>query len=116
MKYVPKAEREEWHERAMDKAAGSELDSAIELFGKTREWDRLAEKARAAPDRALEEISHYITEPAAKKLEKSHPGVVARLWRAQAFRIAGAAKSKHYHAALANFKRARLLPAGRLGE
>jgi uncharacterized Zn finger protein len=55
----------------------------------------------------LENISHYATEPAAMKLEKPHPGLAARLWRAQAMRIVDAGKSKYYDAAAANLERAR---------
>jgi hypothetical protein len=39
-------------------------------------------------------VSHYNTQPAAKKLEKPHPDLAARLWRAQGMRIVDAKKSK----------------------
>jgi hypothetical protein len=39
-------------------------------------------------------------EPAAKKLENTHPDVAARLWCAQDMRIVYAKKSNYYHAAL----------------
>lgn len=58
-------------------------------------------------DVALQNVSHYATEPAAGKLEKSHPDLAARLWRAQGMRIVEAKKSKYYAAALSNFERAR---------
>jgi hypothetical protein len=48
-----------------------------------------------------------VTEPAATRLEKSHPELAARLWRAQGMRIVDAKKSKYYDAALSNFERAR---------
>src|SRR5206468_9034660 len=35
---------------------------------------------RGSPDDALERVSHYATEPAAKRLERIHPDVAARLW------------------------------------
>ncbi len=107
MKFVPKAERKEWHEKAMSAAKGAELCSAIELFVETKEVDRLAELVHGAADTSLEGVSHYATEPAAKKLDKSHPGLAARLWRAQGLRLVGAKKSKYYDAALSNFERAR---------
>jgi len=69
--------------------------------------ERLAELVRGAEDQALEDVSHYVSEPAAKKLEKAHPGLAARLWRAQGMRIVDAKKSKYYDAALSNFERAR---------
>jgi len=52
-------------------------------------------------------VSHYATEPAAKRLEKGHPDLAARLWRAQGIRIVNAKKSKYYDAALSDFERAR---------
>jgi len=52
-------------------------------------------------------VSHYATEPAAKKLEKAHPELAARLWLAQGLRIVDAKKSKYYDAALSNFERGR---------
>jgi hypothetical protein len=63
-------------------------------------------------------VSHHATERAAKKLEKTHPDLAARLWRAQGMRVVNAKKSKYYGAALSNFERARRsfetagLPAG----
>jgi uncharacterized Zn finger protein len=40
-------------------------------------------------------------------VEKNHPGLAARLWRAQGMRIVDSKKSKYYNAALSNFERAR---------
>ena len=56
---------------------------------------------------SLGNISHYATEPPAMKLEKPHPELAARLWRAQAMRIVDAGKSKYYEAAAANLEWAR---------
>ena len=107
MKFVPKTRRAAWHEKAMDAAKGDDLQSLIELFIETKEMKRLAELVRGATDEALEKVSHYATEPAAKKLEKAEPGLAARLWRAQGMRIVNKSKSKYYDAALTNFERAR---------
>ncbi|MBI1876178.1 MAG: hypothetical protein HYS05_20115 [Acidobacteria bacterium] len=107
MKYVPKAERAAWHKKAIEAATGSDLGSLIELLLETKELERLADVVRVNPGNALESISHYVTEPAAKKLEKIHPDVAARLWCAQGMRIVKAKKSKYYDAALSNFERAR---------
>lgn len=106
MKFVPKAERATWHEKAIDAAKSADLHSVIELLLKTKEIDRLAELVRRRKDVALEQVSHHATEPAAKKLEKSHPDLAARLWRAQGMRIVNAKKSRYYEAALSNFERA----------
>lgn len=107
MKFVPKAERPAWHEKAMEAAKGADLYSLIGLLLETKEINRLAELVRGNSDEALERLSHYATEPAAKKLEKTHADVAARLWRAQGMRIVNAGKSKYYEAALGNFERAR---------
>lgn len=107
MKYVPKAKRAEWHERAIAAAKSADLDSAIELLVETKEMERLAGLIHKASDQALEDLSHYTTEPLARKLEKSRPGLAARLWRAQGLRIVNAKKSKYYGAALSNFKNAK---------
>ena len=55
---------------------------------------------RQSSDSAPEGLSHYATAPAAKKLEKAHPDLAARLWRAQGMRIVSAKKSKYYGAEL----------------
>ena len=100
MKLVPKTGRTAWHEKAMDAAKGTDLRALIELFIEIKEMGRLAELVRGATDEALEQASHYATEPAGKKLEGVHPGLAARLWRAQGMRIVDGAKSKDYDAAL----------------
>jgi hypothetical protein len=107
MKVVSKAERAVWREKALDAAKGADLDSAMELFVETREMDRLADLVRGVTDEKLEELSHYATEPAAMRLEKTLPGLAARLWRAQGMRIVDAGKSKYYAAAVSNFERAK---------
>jgi hypothetical protein len=107
MQFVPRARRREWHEKAMDAAAGADLGSLLELFLETKEMERLADLVRGSSDGALQGVSHYATEPAAIKLEKRHPDLAARLWRAQGLRIVDGRKSKYYDAALSNFERAR---------
>ena len=107
MKFVPKAERAKWHEKAIDAAKGADLHSAIDLLVATKEMDRLADLVRQASDHALESLSHYTTEPVAKKIEKTHTDLAARLWRAQGLRIVNAKKSKYYDAALSNFESAK---------
>jgi uncharacterized Zn finger protein len=77
------------------------------LFVEAKEMERLTDLVRGTTDDALEIVSHYATEPAARKLEKTHPGLAARLWRAQGMRIVEAGKSKYYDAAASNFERAR---------
>ena len=107
MKFVPEAERAKWHEKAIDVAEGADLRSAMELLMATKEMARLANLVRQAKDHALEGLSHYATEPIAKKIEKAHPDLAARLWRAQGLRIVNGKKSKYYDAALSNFESAK---------
>jgi uncharacterized Zn finger protein len=107
MKYVPKAEHATWHKKAIDGAMGTDLHSLMQLLLETKELERLADLVGQSKDSALEGVSHYTTEPAARKLEKTHPEIAARLWRAQGMRIVNAKKSKYYNAAIENFGRAR---------
>ena len=85
----------------------ADLRSIMDLLLKTKELDRLAEVVRRTKDDDLEDLSHYATEPVARKLEKPHPDLAARLWRAQGLRIVNANKSRYYDAALSNFERAK---------
>jgi hypothetical protein len=107
MKFVPKPDRRAWHEKAMSVIAGGDLGSLVELLLGTGETARLVELLRRASDETLAAESHHVTERAAKKLEKVHPDVAARLWRAQGLRIVNAKKSKYYAAAIRNFARAK---------
>jgi hypothetical protein len=108
MQFVPKDERAAWHDMAMDAAKDAALQSQIDLFLETKEIERLVELLRHSQDKALEDLSHYVTEPAAQILEKTYADVASRLWRAQGMRIINAKESKYYDAALANFERAML--------
>jgi hypothetical protein len=107
MRYAPKAERRAWHEKAMSAAAGARLDSLIELWLAAKETGRLAERLRNATDGELEAISHYTTEPAAKRLAGPHPDAAAKVYRALGMRVVNAGKSQYYRAALANFQEAK---------
>ena len=75
MRFVPKAERLAWHQRAIEAAMGAtDLSSLIELLLHTKEMDRLAELVRGSDHDALEAVSHHVAERAAKTLERSHVG------------------------------------------
>jgi transposase len=84
-----------------------EINAAPVVFRWKYKMDENDDLGSGATDASLEAVSHYATEPAAEKLEKPHPGLAARLWRAQGMRIVNAKKSKYYDAALSNFERAR---------
>jgi len=78
MKLVPKAERTRWHQKAIEAATGGVLRSRMERLLETRELERLADLVRQCDDSALESLSHYATQPAARKLEKTYPDIAAR--------------------------------------
>lgn len=107
MRWTPPAEREERHAQAMAETERGDLGSVVELWLAVKETGRLAERMSRASERQLEGWSHYVTEPAAEGLAKSHPAVAARLFRALCVRILNAAKSQYYSAALANLEKAR---------
>jgi hypothetical protein len=106
-RYVPKDERAAWHEIAMEAAEQGKLDSLIELWLSAKEIDRLVARLDRASNAELEGLSHYVTEPAAERLAKTHPGIAAKVFRALCMRIVDAAKSKYYFAALSNLERAK---------
>lgn len=89
MRFAPKTERAAWHAKAIDAAERADLGSLIELLLKTKEIERLVERLRTATDAEIETLSHYRTEPAAKRLAKSHPDVAAKVYRALGMRILG---------------------------
>jgi hypothetical protein len=107
LRYVPKGERAAWHEQAMAAADQGELDSLIELWLSTKETGRLVERLDRASNTELERLSHYVTEPAAELLAKTHPGVAAKVFRALCVRIVDEAKSKYYYAALSHLEKAK---------
>lgn len=107
VRYIPKTERAMWHEKAMAAAEQGDLGSLIELWISAKEIGRLAQRLDRASDAQLENLSHYVTEPAAERLAKSHPGVAARVFRALCMRIIDAGKSRYYDAALSNLEKAK---------
>ena len=107
MKYVPKEDRTSWHNKAMNASANTDLDFVIELWLATKEMDRLVERLRTASHQELESLSHYTTEPVAKKLVRLHPDIAAKIYRALGMRILNAKKSKYYDSALSHFEQAR---------
>jgi len=117
MRYVPKAERADWHARAMAAGEGGDLADLIGLLAGTKEWDRLARLVEGAGREELMRVGHHTTEPAARKLERKHPLQAAELRVALGLRIVGAGKSRYYQAALNHLQVARriLLKQGQEG-
>jgi uncharacterized protein DUF6880 len=107
IRYVPKARRRDWHEKAMAASEQGDLDSVTELLLGVKEIGRLAARLDRESDAQLESLSHYTTEPAAQRLSNSHPALAARLFRAMCIRILAAGKSKYYSAALSNIGKAK---------
>jgi hypothetical protein len=66
MKFVPRAERAAWHAKAIEAAAGTDLHSHIDLLLKAKEIEPLAKLVGRSGDDALEAVSAYALEPAAK--------------------------------------------------
>jgi hypothetical protein len=107
MRYVPAKKKAVWHQKAMAASEKGDLDSQIELWLAEKEIDRLLLRLRAAKNEELEKLSHYRTEPLAQKLERSHPDISAKVYRALCMRILNAGKSKYYHAALDSIAHAK---------
>ncbi len=107
MRYVPAKDRKAWHQKAMVASEKGDLTSQIELWLEKKEIDRLILRLRRATDGDLEDLSHYTTEPLARKLERSQPDIAARVYRALCMRIVNAGKSKYYDAALDNIEHAK---------
>jgi uncharacterized Zn finger protein len=107
LRYVPKAERGAWREKAMEAAQEGDLGSLIGLWVAAKEIERLAERLDRARDAELERLSHYVTEPAAECLAKTHPAVAAKVFRALCIRVLNAGKSQYYYAALAHLEKAQ---------
>ena len=107
MRYVPAKEKMAWHQKAMEASEKGDLSSQIELWLEKKETDRLVSRLRRAADEELEDLSHFRTEPLAHKLERSHPDISARVYRALCMRIVNAGKSKYYDAALDNIEHAK---------
>ncbi|GAB6058278.1 DUF6880 family protein [Desulfonatronum parangueonense] len=107
MRYVPDNENAEWHEKAMTASEKGDLSSLIELWLEQKEFDRLVARLHRTTDDELEALSHYEAEPLARKLERSHPDVAARVYRGLCMRIVNAGKSKYYDAALDHIEHAK---------
>ncbi len=107
MRYVPGKEKTDWHQKAMAASEKGDLSSLIELWLEHKEFDRLVSYLHRITDDELEGLSHYRTEPLARKLERSHPDVSARVYRALCMRIVNAGKSKYYDAALDHIEHAK---------
>jgi hypothetical protein len=100
MRYVPSREKMAWRQKAMEASEKGDLASQIELWSANKENARLVARLRRATNEELESLSHYHAEPLTRKLERSHPDVSAKVYRALSVRIVNAGKSKYYKEAL----------------
>jgi hypothetical protein len=71
LRYVPKAERGPWREKAMAASEKADLASAIELRLAAKEIARLVQRVERTSNAQLEDLSHYVTEPAAWRLARA---------------------------------------------
>lgn len=104
---IPETERQSWRERVLEVVGRARLQERMELLLVIQEPDLLASLVDQTPDPALEDLSHTLGEPAAALLDRGHPGLAARLWRAQAQRILHAKRSKYYEVAVLDLAHAR---------
>lgn len=112
MKYVPKEDAKLWHDKAIVEVKKRSLCDFIDICTMTKELDILAEHILGVKHHDLEDISHYTTEEAAKKLSKNHWAASARIYRALGLRILNSKsskKSQYYEHALKNFEEAKKL-------
>ncbi len=109
MRYVPRRDRGQWHDKAMTAAKDADLAGFMDLCVETKEIDLLAKQIDAAAATDLENISHFFSEKAAKALQRKHGATAARLRCAMAMRILDAGKSKYYDAALEHLRIAKNL-------
>ena len=107
MKYAPKSDRAQCRAKAVAILDGADLADSIPVLVHTKEWDRLAVVVERADRESLMALSHYVTEPAARKIAKTHPSTAAELQTALALRIVEAGKSRYYGAALDHLKAVR---------
>ena len=107
MRYVPDKEKAAWYKKSMAASGKGDLSSLIELWIEHKEYDRLVSRLHRTTDDELEDLSHYRTEPLARKLERSHPDISARVYRALCMRIVNTGKSKYYDVALDHIERAK---------
>ena len=73
MRYVPVTKRKAWHEKAMEASEQCDLASQIDLWLEKMEVGRLVARIDTATNEELEQLSHYATEPLARKLDRPHP-------------------------------------------
>lgn len=103
MKYVGGKDINSWHNKTIEEAKKSPLDSTIELFIKTKELDFLAGRILTAKREELENISHYTMEKAAEALLDKNSIAAARIYCAMGMWILNLGKSKYYNIALEHF-------------
>ncbi len=107
MKHVAGEDREHWHDKAMEAAKRTSLSGYIEICAKTKEWDALVRHVDSVTREELESVSHYVTEKAAKGLERRHALAAAKVYAALGMRIVKEGKSKYYQYALGHLRNAK---------
>ncbi len=105
MKFVVKKDVKHWHQKALGKAHAS-LSGFIDICVDTKEWHTLAEHVSSIDTELLENLSHYTTERAAKRLPKKYGLAAAKIYSALGLRILKKGKSKYYQYALEHFRNA----------
>lgn len=107
MQYIQKAEKRKWQEKAMTFAAqNASMSDLIELCRLTNELDILTEHILSTDQEKLNDISHYILEPAAQAVTDKSALAAAKLYTAMGLRIVNRGKSKYYRYAFQHFEKA----------
>lgn len=109
MTCVPRKDGRRWRKQALQHAERSSISAFLEIGVEQKAWDALGHRIMGVSNEALEGVSHFVNEPAAKGLARRHPLAAAKIHRALAMRIVTAAKSKYYAYALEHFQRAKEL-------
>ena len=111
MKYVSGKDTPNWHDKALATAKTASLSAFIEICTQTKEWDVLGAHIEAIPRTEIDDLSHFVTEDAAKGLANRHAAAACKIYCALGMRILKGGKSKYYRQALASFRKAKWLSA-----
>lgn len=104
---IPESEAQAWRGRILEVVGRARLEERMDLLLVLEEVDLLGQLVEQTSDEDLEGLSHTRGEPAATLLQDGHPGLSARLWRAQALRILHARRSRYYEVAVLDLAHAR---------
>lgn len=109
IKYIPEKNKKDWHEKVMDFIKDGPIESVIEICVEAKEYEVLVDRILRCKHKALEDLSHFTTEKAAKVLTKKYPEAAVKIYRALGIRIVNSKKSKYYYVAWKHFEKTKEL-------